>query len=199
MGRRKYELRQRAESQAQTRARIVKAALQLHGTVGPARTNISEVARLAGVERRTVYNHFQHDDELYQACGALWVEERPPPDSAGWRALADPSDRTRAALAAIYDYYEHNADELEPVLRDSASIAPLRAVLEHGWLSYLAGVSEDLVRASRRRGHSRARVAAVVALALDLGSWRQLTTVGGLGGDAAAELMAGLIGAAGRL
>ena len=177
----------------------MKAALQLHGTVGPARTNISEVARLAGVERRTVYNHFQHDHELFQACGALWVEERPPPDPAGWRALAEPSDRASAALAAIYDYYQHNADELEPVLRDSVSIAPLRDVLEHGWLSYLAGVSEDLVRASRRRGNSRTRVAAIVALALDLGTWRQLTTVGGLSGDAASALMAGLIEAAGRL
>ena len=199
MSRRKYELRQRAETQAQTRARIVKAALELHGTVGPARTNISEIARLAGVERRTIYNHFQHDHELFQECGALWVEERPPPDPGGWQGLDDPSARTRAALAAIYAYYDRNADELEPVLRDSLFIAPLRDVLEHGWFHYLAGVSEDLVRASRRRGQARVRVAAVVALAVDLGSWRRLTTAGRLSGDAAAALMSGLIEAAGRV
>jgi len=177
----------------------VKAALELHGTVGPARTNISEIARLAGVERRTIYNHFQHDHELFQACGELWVEERPPPDPAGWHAIDDPPARTRAALTAIYSYYQRNADELEPVLRDSLFIAPLRDVLEHGWLRYLAGVGEDLVRASRHRGQARARVAAVIALALDLGSWRRLTTAGGLTGDAAAALMSQLVHAAGGL
>ena len=199
MSRRKYELRQRAETQAHTRARIVEAALELHGTVGPARTNISEIARLAGVERRTIYNHFPHDHELFRACGALWAEERPPPDPAGWQGIGDPASRTRAALTAIYSYYDRNADELEPVLRDSRYIAPLRDVLEHGWFHYLAGVSEDLVRASRRRGQARARVAAVVALAVDLGSWRRLTTAGRLRGDAAAALMSGLVQAAGRL
>lgn len=199
MARRKYELRQRAETQAHTRARIVKAALELHGTVGPARTNISEIARLAGVERRTIYNHFQGDHELFQECGALWVEERPPPDPGGWQGLDDPLARTRAALTAIYAYYDRNANELEPVLRDSLFIAPLRDVLEHGWLHYVAGVGEDLVRASRRRGQARARVAAVVALALDLGSWRRLTTAGRFSGDAAAALMSELVHTAGRL
>ncbi len=197
--RRKYELKERAEGQARTRARIVKATLELHGTVGPVRTNVSEIARCAGVERRTIYNHFPHDHELFEACGALWLEERPPPDPASWQGIDDPQARTRAALTAIYSYYVVNGNEFAPVLRDSLSIPPLRDVLEHGWLRYLAGIGEDLVRVSRRRGHARARVAAVIALALDFGSWRRLTAVGGLAGDSAAALMAQLIRAAGEL
>src|SRR5438093_198066 len=55
---RKYEQRRRAEKQAETRRRIVEAAIELHGKKGPGRTTMSDVARLAGVERRTLYRHF---------------------------------------------------------------------------------------------------------------------------------------------
>ena len=199
MGRRKYELKERAEAQARTRARIVEATLELHRTVGPARTNVSEIARRAGVERRTIYNHFPHDNELFAACGALWAAERPAPDPSGWQTISDPMARVCAALSAIYGYYAANGSELAPVLRDSLSIPPLRDVLEGGWLRYLAGVAEDLVGVFGRRGRARARVAAVVDLTLDLGSWRRLTAAGGLSEDSAAALMARLICAAAAL
>ena len=55
---RKYELRQRAQSQAETRQRIVEATVELHDSVGPARTTISAIAERAGVQRLTVYRHF---------------------------------------------------------------------------------------------------------------------------------------------
>ncbi len=55
---RTYTLKQRAERQAQTRRRITEATVELHRTVGPARTTISEIAKRAGVQRLTVYNHF---------------------------------------------------------------------------------------------------------------------------------------------
>jgi len=45
---RTYTLKRRAEQQAETRQRIVEAAVDLHGTVGPARTTFSMVAERAG-------------------------------------------------------------------------------------------------------------------------------------------------------
>ena len=45
----KYELRARAVRMDQTRQRIVEATMQLHQTIGPARTSISAVAEAAGV------------------------------------------------------------------------------------------------------------------------------------------------------
>lgn len=57
-GKRKYELKKRAERLAETRRRITEATVELHRTVGPAATQINEVARRAGVQRMTVYNHF---------------------------------------------------------------------------------------------------------------------------------------------
>jgi AcrR family transcriptional regulator len=51
---RPYRLGRRAERQAQTRQRIVEAAVDLHATVGPATTSVSAIAERAGVQRLTV-------------------------------------------------------------------------------------------------------------------------------------------------
>ena len=45
---RNYTLKRRAESQAETRQRIVDAAIELHGSVGPAKTTVSMIAEKAG-------------------------------------------------------------------------------------------------------------------------------------------------------
>ena len=64
---RKYELKARAERQRETRRRIVDATVALHEEVGPAKTTVAEIARRAGVQRLTVYNHFPDDGELYRS------------------------------------------------------------------------------------------------------------------------------------
>ena len=68
--RRRYEKRARAEQEEATRRRIVDAAIDLHGTVGPARTTISAIAERAGVRRATVYRHFPDERALFLSCSA---------------------------------------------------------------------------------------------------------------------------------
>ena len=46
---RRYQLRKRADAMEATRRRITEAALELHGTIGPARTTMTAVAERAGV------------------------------------------------------------------------------------------------------------------------------------------------------
>ena len=50
---RTYRMSRRAESSSETRLRITESAVELHGTIGPARTTISAVADHAGVRRST--------------------------------------------------------------------------------------------------------------------------------------------------
>ena len=107
---RTYTLKRRAEQQAETRRRIVEAAVELHGSVGPALTTVSMVAERAGVQRHTFYAHFPDDRSLYLACSGLALERDPLPDSEAWRAIEDPSERLRVGLRAIYDWYERNAN-----------------------------------------------------------------------------------------
>jgi AcrR family transcriptional regulator len=77
---RKYELKRRAERMAETRQRITEAAMELHGTVGPARTTVAAIAERAGVERLTVYRHFPDEQALFAACSSHWAQDHPFPD-----------------------------------------------------------------------------------------------------------------------
>src|SRR6187200_1230029 len=82
--RRPYRLVARAAEMERTRKRITKAAIELHGTVGPAATTMSAVAQMAGVTRATLYRHFPTEDALLSACSAEWLAANPRPDLARW-------------------------------------------------------------------------------------------------------------------
>src|SRR3954454_24302077 len=87
----------RAQLEAETRRRITESAVELHGTVGPARTSMSAVAERAGVRRSTLYRHFPDEDALFAACSSHWVAENPRPDLEAWAAIEDPDDRLLVA------------------------------------------------------------------------------------------------------
>ena len=93
-------MKRRAESQQQTRRRITESAVELHGTLGPARTSMSAVAAHAGVRRSTLYRHFPDEAALFDACTAHWAQANPPPDLAGWSTVDDPDERLAAARYA---------------------------------------------------------------------------------------------------
>jgi AcrR family transcriptional regulator len=80
---RTYTLKRRAERQAETRRRIVEAAVDLHSSIGPARTTVSMIAERAGVQRHTFYAHFPDERSLFLACSGLTLERDPLPDPMG--------------------------------------------------------------------------------------------------------------------
>src|SRR6266581_4876157 len=92
----------RERKRAQTRRRIVEAAVELHSTIGPSRTSLSAVARLAGVTRPTLYAYFPDEMSLFMACSGHAFEVDPPPDPQRWNDVADPWRRLRLALTEMY-------------------------------------------------------------------------------------------------
>jgi AcrR family transcriptional regulator len=194
---RRYELKERARRQAETRQRIVDATVDLHREVGPARTTIAEVARRAGVGRVTVYNHFPDDAALLGACSAQWVASAPPPDPAAWAAIEDPATRLRTALTELYDWYRREAPMLGHVRRDAGLVPALAGVLERSGVQEHERAMRDVLLAGRGvRGARRARAAAAIGLALSFATWQQLTGAEGLEDAAAVELMARAVEAA---
>src|SRR5713226_6605610 len=121
---RKYELKRRAERQQDTRRRIVEAAIELHRTKGPARTTLSDIARLAGVQRHTLYRHFPDERAIGLACSGLHMERNPPPQAEQWRSLPPGEARLRTGLGELYAFFERNQDMFSCVLRD-AEVDPL--------------------------------------------------------------------------
>src|SRR3954464_11560371 len=98
---RTYTLKRRAEQQEETRRRIVDATVELHSSIGPARTTLSMVAERAGVQRHTLYAHFPDERSLFMACSGQVHARDPLPDAGPWRAIEDRPERLRAGLAAI--------------------------------------------------------------------------------------------------
>src|SRR5689334_1356859 len=116
---RTYQLKKRAERQEETRRRIVQAAVDLHGTIGPARTTVSAIAERAGVQRHTYYRYFPDDRTLGMACSGLHMEQNPVPDPEPWREIADPADRLAHGLSELYAWYERTEQMLTNVTRDA--------------------------------------------------------------------------------
>src|SRR3954468_20711898 len=106
---RRYELKARAEAQQATHDRIAAAASALQEEGGLENTTVADIARRAGVQRLTVYNHFPDLDALLPACAAHWLGEHPQPDLGGAFAVADPAERLRMVLTALYGWYRENA------------------------------------------------------------------------------------------
>ena len=102
---RAYELKQRAERQEQTRQRIIEAAIELHQTLGPARTTVTGIADRAGVSRLTVYRYFPDELALGMACSSLYWELHPLPDPEAWQSSPILAGRLRAALKETYAYH----------------------------------------------------------------------------------------------
>jgi AcrR family transcriptional regulator len=192
---RKYELKARAERQQETRRRIVEATIELHQELGPARTTVVEVARRAGVNRLTVYNHFPEEAELFAACQGQFLARHPPPDFTEALALHEPTARVRAALRALYGSYRVREPMTAKILRDRAALPALDALMERTFDAQLATLLEALASGFGTSGESAQRVRAVLAVALDFWTWQRLERQG-LDDHTAAELMAELVAAA---
>jgi AcrR family transcriptional regulator len=188
---RKYVLRRRAERQQETKRKIVEAALELHETVGPARSSFSAVAERAGVERKTLYRHFPDAESLFGACRSRYLALNPPPDPDAWLEISDSESRLRRGLAEAYAYFGRNEAMMANVLRD-AQVVPVGS----GFLRHRARMADSLAAAWKPRGRRRTRLLAALRIALDFQVWRSLVRDGGLTDREAIELMVALVGRA---
>ena len=180
---RRYQLKARAESQQATRARIAAAAAALHEEVGVAKTTVADIARRAGVQRLTVYNHFPDLEALLPACTGHWLAEHPQPDLEPALALEDPAERLRAVLASLYGWYRETEPMQERVFGERGTVPELDAWMARSTDPMLADLAARLCA-----GFDRPDARALLALALDFWTWQRLSREG-LDDAAAAELM----------
>jgi AcrR family transcriptional regulator len=165
---RDYRLGRRAEKQAQTRQRIVEAAFDLHTTLGPARTTVSQIAERAGVQRHTYYAHFPEERDLFLACSGLALERDPLPDMNSLRAVPSGHARVRRGLNEFYGWYERNARQAACVLRDAEDHPLTREMVELRMGPVFHEAAEVLGEGLKTRSR------ALLGLALEFACWRSL-------------------------
>jgi AcrR family transcriptional regulator len=192
---RKYELKKRAADMAETKRRITEAAVELHGTVGPARTTVSAVAKRAGVQRHTVYRYFPTESELIAACSAHFWAENPWPDIETWSKVPDPAERLERGLDELYAYYERTAPMYNNILRDADLVDAIGRALEPRE-AFLARCVAIFLSGRPDRGRRRAVVEAALAHVIAFETWRSLALAGGLPRGEVVRLSAALVAAA---
>jgi AcrR family transcriptional regulator len=172
--------------QMETRRRIVEAAVDLHGTLGPAHTSVVQIAERAGVQRHTFYAHFPEERELFLACSSLATQRDPLPTLEDAANLPPGSDRIRSGLEQFYGWYDRNAQLVSCVLRDAEYHALTREMVE-------LRIEPAFDQARRVLGEGLGdRSSALLGVALDFSSWRRLSRTHGV--RTAAALMADAIG-----
>jgi AcrR family transcriptional regulator len=160
---RKYEKRERAARQQETRRRIAAATAELHATVGPAKTTIAEIAKRAGVQRPTVYNNFATDKELFAACQAHFLEASPPP-------ALDPARGLEANLRDLYGWWRANAAMSGNVDRDRGAVPALDELMRETSDARFDALADALGATREER--------AVIRVALTFTTWRTLADRG---------------------
>ena len=179
-----YKQKRRAERQEETRQRIVEATVNLHGTVGMARTTVTQIAERAGVGRQTFYRHFPDELALGQACSGLYWERNPLPDPEPWRAVTDPRERLEMALRESYAYHRQTEAMISLAFTDAAD-SPIMAPYHDHWRR----AANVVASAWRVRGRERLLLRAAIGHAIAFPTWHSLVRDQGLTDPQAVELM----------
>lgn len=183
----------RAEKTASTRQRIVEAAIELHGTVGPAKTSLSAVARKAGVSRPTLYSHFPDEASLFHACTMHWMSQDPPPNPAAWLEIDDSRQRMGIALSEIYSHYARNEQMIANVFRDMYLVESMRSFNAPLVEESFAAMTQILSSAFDDGPDLAVRRRAIVSVAIGFNTWKSLVKTEGLTNEEAADLMVHLV------
>ena len=161
-----------------TRQRIVREAADIFNVHGFAGTSVADVSLATGLEKGSVYNHFESKDALALAAfdyAAAIVLDRV-------RAAMHAQPRGVAQVRALLDLYGGvgeaplvrggcpilntavEADDTHPALRERT-----RATMD-GWLELVTAALEDAISAGELRGETNAgAVAATLVGALEGG------------------------------
>lgn len=187
---RPYTLKIRAQRQLETRQRIVDATAALHREVGPARTTIADIARRAGVERLTVYNHFPELSQLLGACQAQFLAGHPPPDiSPDGATKKDALSHLESALVRLYGWFRANRAMEENIHRDRDLLPELDRLLRRSSDPVFDRAAADYSALIARRPQATTAVRLLIRVALDFRTW-QLVAHRGTSDREAARLFA---------
>lgn len=187
---RPYSMQKRAAKEAETRQRIVDAAVALHREKGAWMTKPAEIAAWANVSLATYYKYFPSLGVMVTACTARGRELIPPPDPETVAALPpDPAVRIPAMVRTLFDDYEVCDPWLYSGRTEEKLIPELHLTMER-----LRGLREAFVRAALVPIAAGREVTGVVNALVDYWAWRTLRREAGFTQEEAVTHVAEAVG-----
>jgi AcrR family transcriptional regulator len=122
-------MQRRSEHVAQTRERILEAALELFSKRGAHATTMNEVARRADVSPTTVTNHFPTNESLIEAVVDRVLADIQVPDSTIFTGTRSLAGRVRVLTVAMFAFFERTVHWFE-LLGDELGEVPALARAE---------------------------------------------------------------------
>ena len=177
MSPRRYQMTSRAAGTAETRERIVSAAMAIHAQKGLLGTSWEEIADHANVAPATVYRHFPSVAELIPACTrSIFAVVQPPTigeASAQFAQLASPAKRLEHLIRESCLCYQRGAGWLHAA-RCEAYIIPAMGDAVRRLEASLA----VLVRAALGKARVSHRTELLLRTLIDFPFWKSLIDAG---------------------
>src|SRR5829696_2258801 len=152
MAPRSYTMQRRSQHVAQTRERILAAALELFSKQGAQATTMNEVARRADVSPTTVSNHFATQDSLIEAVIARVAADVQVPDNTIFAGTWSLTGRLRVLTSSLYAFFERTMSWYELLGAELVEVPALARAEAAFWDSIrqlyaqaLAGNDDDLL------------------------------------------------------
>ncbi|MET0828226.1 MAG: TetR/AcrR family transcriptional regulator [Microbacterium sp.] len=141
MSPRRYSMSVRAEQAAQTRERILDAALACYREMGITATSLQAVARRAEVSAATVLNHFGSADALARTVIDRLAEDLHIPDDRAWPDKGGRA-RVRRLVREMFEFYERSRPWFD-IFRAELVVDP---ALREGEAGYWQAIGELYTR-----------------------------------------------------
>ena len=190
---RPYRMKQRAATAAETRQRIVNAAIELSLEHWYDEITLRQIAARAGVALQTVVNHFGTKEGILTAC-----LEQPLPAEMMTRTAATPDDVEGAVRLLLADY-ERVGDATLRSIALEGRIEALRPFLDRGRAAHRKWAERTFPAAlGGLRGAARRRRLDLLVCATDVLTWKLLRRDRGLSQEQTRKAIAELVEALGR-
>lgn len=166
--RRRYTKGRRAEIEAATRERIVRAAAELHPRHGTLGASYAMIAARAGVSPQSVYNHFPTVGDLVGGCTGHVMAQAPPVDARCFGQATSVPARLRRLATAAYAQQGFLAPWMRLGWGDAERIPELREIFQGGQAQL-----RELLREAAGASANAAFLDAALVL-LDYPAWKSL-------------------------
>jgi AcrR family transcriptional regulator len=183
---RSYDMTGRAAAVAETRERIVAAAIAVYAREGFRAASMQSIAREADVAPATVLNHFSTGEQLVAAAAEAITAKLALPDPAALDAIGNAAERVRWLVRELAAFYERSATWYAVYAHDRDL-----PVLQRASAEFFRRV-ERLVRAALRGQRADRRSIAVVMAVAGPGTLDSLRAAG-MTGRVAADTLADVL------